>query len=85
MGCFVGVRSLPFSALHFLRLCSYVLLTSRHDFLPSFNMVAYSGTARRWKESIAPCTDENVATAIQWIAQLRPGGCSCLLHALKVV
>ena len=50
----------------------------------SFNMVTYCSSVRRWKEACVPCTNENVEAAVQWVSLLTPGGCSCLLHALKV-
>lgn len=62
-----------------------IIVIDRGTFFPSFNMVVYSSSVRKWQESLVPCTVENVAMAVQWISQLKPEGSSCLLNALKVL
>ena len=49
-----------------------------------FNLIAYSSCVYEWQEQLVPCSSENVVEAAEWLSQLRPGGCSCLLDALKV-
>ena len=49
-----------------------------------FNLVAYNNSVKKWQEKLVPCSSENVAEASEWLAHLRPGGCSCLLDAVKV-
>ena len=39
---------------------------------------------KKWQEKLVSCSSENMAEASEWLAHLRPGGCSCLLDAVKV-
>ena len=50
-----------------------------------FNLVVYSSSVRVWRDDFASPTEESVGSAVQWLSgEVRPGGCSCLLQALKV-
>jgi len=50
----------------------------------SFNIVTYASTVSKWQEELVPVSGDCCAQAVQWLHEVRAGGASCLLEALKV-
>ena len=53
------------------------------SYVCSFNLITYASSVKKWKDNSTVPAKDSLEELKLWLDRIQPGGCSCLLEALR--